>query len=90
MSDMEQFGGPASDAQIEYLLLLKVPFQLPLSWFTASRLIEQAVLARRRRYPTERQEGFLKRRDRWRDDLTRDQATALIGQIIEQENRAGR
>ena len=88
MSDLEQCGGPASDAQIEYLILLNVPFQLPLSRFTASRLISHAVLARRP--PTPRQEGFLKRRGRWRDDLTRSQATELIGRIIAEENRAGR
>ena len=80
-----------TDAQLKYLRFLGVPFEFPLSCLTASRLISQAVLARRRGPATPRQEAFLKQRGRWRDDLTRSQASDLIGQIIEEERgRAGR
>jgi hypothetical protein len=87
MSDLGPYRGSVTNAQLEYLRHLGVPFQLPLSWFNASYLIHQAVLARQRRPPTARQEAFLKRRGRWRDDLTRSQASELIGRIIEEENR---
>src|SRR5215813_9820633 len=86
MSDLGPYSGSVTNAQLEYLRLLGVPFRLPLSWFTASLLISEALQDRRRGPPTPRQEAFLKRRGRWRDDLTRSQASELIGQIIEEEN----
>src|SRR5262249_26451740 len=91
MSDLGPYSGSVTNAQLEYLRHLGVPFRLPLSWFAASLLIDQAVQDRRRGPPTPRQEAFLKRRGRWRDDLTWSQASELIGQIIEEDNRrAGR
>ena len=90
MSDLPKYRGSVTDAQLRYLRDLGVSFEFPLSCLTASRLISQAVLAERRGPPTPRQEGFLKWRGRWRDDLTMSQATELIGQIIEEDNRAGR
>jgi len=91
MSDLPKYRGSVTDAQLDYLILLRVPFEFPLSRSTASWLISSAALARRRGPATPRQEAFLKQRGRWRDELTLSQASELIGQIIEEENsRAGR
>src|SRR5262249_8556952 len=91
MSDVPKYRGSVTDAQLDYLIRLRVPFEFPLSFFAADLLISRAALARRRGPATPRQEAFLKRRGRWRDGLTLSQASDLIGQIIEEESsRSGR
>ena len=86
MSDLGPYSGSVTNAQLEYLRLLGA-LPAPAQLFTASCLIDQAVQDRRRGPPTPRQEAFLKRRGHWRDDLTRSQASELIGQIVEEANR---
>jgi hypothetical protein len=91
MADGEKVRGSATQAQLDYLILLGVPFEQPISRFAASNLISRAVLARRRDPATPRQEHFLTQRGRWRAQMTLSEASDLIGQIIaEERGRAGR
>jgi len=70
VADGGKVRGSATQAQLDYLSLLGVQFEQPISRFAASNLISRAILARRRGPPTPKQEYFLTQRGKWRANLT--------------------